>query len=1301
MKKRILSVITAIAMAVSCFVFPLGEASAEATNSDLPVIRIGEVTNITKTTATLNAYIDDVGSGKIERVNFYLDEKENSIDLKQYPVNPDGITKFTVNISFYDNVTERTYTENKTHYVYFSVYTGTTFVKTETITFKNDFTPGRVTDITATSAKFHGGAVKSGETHLLFELYDISRINVPWKYTDVTKIKPKQIKVFADADGEYTAEVTGLLPNTTYFLEANTMNGDRVAEFRYRICFTTLPGTPTVRAGGVTDITKTSATLHGFVDGGVGIIKEAVFTVSGNDYPVTPHGAGEYTYTVAGLSPGTKYSYVFRAENEFGSECTELVYFTTKGDPPVVRAGGVTDITRTSATLHAFVDDDVDRKVTMLLFSIAGENKWLTFTGVGEYTCIVAGLSPDTEYSFVLWAGNETGSDCTELIHFTTLPPDVPVVKAGEVTDITGNSATLRAFVDDDGGIITEAVFTVAGKDYPVTPHGTGEYTYTVTDLSPETEYSFTFRAKNATGQKTADEIPFKTGKIAKWKVLWLVYDSLDVTVTVNGTPTDFTTNLSEKSKKIIAEAAEYFEKRIEKDAYGLVDIEIDYVISPNKVTDVSSYGSKSYWIAPDNIRDDLDFYAPIGKYDSIIVSTEQGGIPRDEYWGLTYPTKPLASANYAGYSYIAINEQWDNTEVYIHEWLHQLEGYFGSPFPGADNMGGYGYTNMSTYYTDILQNKVYDSVLGKYVGISSEMWNSSPTKTYIPVITTASLPDGITNTVYNQTLDATCIVPITWSVSSGSLPDGLTLNGATISGTPTEAGTFTFTVTATNSAGSDTKEFTITVTEAAPIGDAPTITTSSLLNGTVGVTYNQTLSATGTTPITWSIASGNLPTGLSLSESGIISGTPTVAGTFGFTVKAANSAGSNTKTFTIIAMSTSGINPYVPEMKIIGTETGFEIDLNTETLTKPSAYTIAAYSTDGGTKWIVPKAETFTTKFSALLDKGMKLRLTDAYDAKTKKPASGAKIVAFADINKRPSAPAVSVYYDTYENLTTNGAWTLKLGTNFDATEGMLAAEGISGKEPAASAYGTFYDKSGIPVKSLNSAGKAFTTKYFIRIMPAVSNGVYTPRSKAKSLTVSSVQAQTKYTIDYKNESIKTLKKGDAYSIDGGATYTTVLTGSIDEMNNVNLDIREAVTLQKTVFVKKAVTATKPASAEQKIVFTLNRADFLTDEILLTNGKMSSADKSIYEIQKISANNKISWVAPSTFTESQTGVIRVKSTAKLVGKVWTNKAASVPYEFTVSGGKLILTQMSPQAVQQLNMMDFEFDGIDEAAEVE
>ena len=83
----------------------------------------------------------------------------------------------------------------------------------------------------------------------------------------------------------------------------------------------------------------------------------------------------------------------------------------------------------------------------------------------------------------------------------------------------------------------------------------------------------------------------------------------------------------------------------------------------------------------------------------------------------------------------------------------------------------------------------------------------------HAPTITTVSLPNGTEGTSYSQTLTATGTAPITWSVTSGSLPAGLTLNnGGMITGTPTTVATSTFTVTATNAYGSDSRELSIKI---------------------------------------------------------------------------------------------------------------------------------------------------------------------------------------------------------------------------------------------------------------------------------------------------------------------------------------------------------------------------------------------------------------------------------------------------------------------------------------------------------
>ena len=81
----------------------------------------------------------------------------------------------------------------------------------------------------------------------------------------------------------------------------------------------------------------------------------------------------------------------------------------------------------------------------------------------------------------------------------------------------------------------------------------------------------------------------------------------------------------------------------------------------------------------------------------------------------------------------------------------------------------------------------------------------------------------------------------------------------------------------------------------------APTITTENLTNGEVGTLYTAKLEADGDTPITWGLASDSfLPAGLSLSADGTISGKPTTANTYTFTVTATNASGSDSKQFSL-----------------------------------------------------------------------------------------------------------------------------------------------------------------------------------------------------------------------------------------------------------------------------------------------------------------------------------------------------------------------------------------------------------------
>ena len=119
----------------------------------------------------------------------------------------------------------------------------------------------------------------------------------------------------------------------------------------------------------------------------------------------------------------------------------------------------------------------------------------------------------------------------------------------------------------------------------------------------------------------------------------------------------------------------------------------------------------------------------------------------------------------------------------------------------------------------------------GNYCGKAEHYFTISE-NTAAPSITTDTLPNGKVGEAYSHTLTAIGAAPITWSIDGG-LPAGLSLNADTgeISGTPTADGTAKFTVKATNSAGSNTKELSITIAKAAPTEYTVTVTSGG--NGT------------------------------------------------------------------------------------------------------------------------------------------------------------------------------------------------------------------------------------------------------------------------------------------------------------------------------------------------------------------------------------------------------------------------------------------------------------------------------------
>jgi putative Ig domain-containing protein len=165
--------------------------------------------------------------------------------------------------------------------------------------------------------------------------------------------------------------------------------------------------------------------------------------------------------------------------------------------------------------------------------------------------------------------------------------------------------------------------------------------------------------------------------------------------------------------------------------------------------------------------------------------------------------------------------------------------------------------------------------------------------------------PSGTVGTPYSYTFQlspGSGSPGVTWNISSGALPPGLSLHGndrtATVSGTPTQAGSYHFYLQAVDAPGPwvccTEVQYTIN------IGEGLSIVTGTLPAGSVGTAYGFQLGTSGGTANSWTVTAGSLPAGLTLGNNGAITGTPTAASLSTFTVRASDGSRVATKQFTL-----------------------------------------------------------------------------------------------------------------------------------------------------------------------------------------------------------------------------------------------------------------------------------------------------------------------------------------------------------------------------------------------------------------
>ena len=345
--------------------------------------------------------------------------------------------------------------------------------------------------------------------------------------------------------------------------------------------------------------------------------------------------------------------------------------------------------------------------------------------------------------------------------------------------------------------------------------------------------------------------------------------------------------------------------------------------------------------------------------------------------------------------------------------------------------------------------------------------------------------PPGWTHTVYGDTLtESGGTAPFTWSVSSGSLPAGISLSAdGNLSGTPTATGTSSFTVQVT-----DANNQTATEATSITVSAGVSTTFAAPPGAVVGTAYTDTLTATGgTTPYTWSVNAGSLPPGITLTSAGVLTGTPTAAGSYTFSVNVVDANnGIATTSITLVVAATLSLSFPAPPAGTVGTA-------YTDTLTATGGTTPYTWSVSAGT---LPAGITLNASTGVLAGtptvagtSSFTIKVTDA-SSQTATEAASITIAAGPLTITVPSSaalPSVSPGGTTSAQLGTvtvndfrgmaTASWTATVTATTFVTGGATAPETIpltritywSGPATVTTGTGTFTPGQASPAAAVN----------------------------------------------------------------------------------------------------------------------------------------------------------------------------------------------------------------------------------------
>jgi hypothetical protein len=391
---------------------------------------------------------------------------------------------------------------------------------------------GVVSAVTYTSASYSGNVTSEG-------ISPVTARGVCWGTSQDPTIEGNKT-MNGGGVGDFSGTLTGLTMNTTYYVRAYATNSIDTA-YGGNVSFKTNPAAlPTITTTAVTNISHTTASGGGNVtsDGGYTVTKRGICwgtspdpTLSIINFTEDGGGTGEFSSAMTGLTMNTTYYVRAYATNGIGTAYGGNVGFSTNPAAlPTVITSSVTAITATTAVGGGNVTSAGDSAVTTrgICWGTApcptiSDNFKPDGVGIGEFSSAMIGLTSGTFYYVRAYATNSSGTAYGSNVTFTTLS-NLPTVITGAVSAVTYTSASCSGNVTSEGSsLVTERGVcwsttknpTITSDSYTMNGGGTGEFSDSITGLSPNTTYYVRAYATNSSGTAYGGNVSFRTNPAA------------------------------------------------------------------------------------------------------------------------------------------------------------------------------------------------------------------------------------------------------------------------------------------------------------------------------------------------------------------------------------------------------------------------------------------------------------------------------------------------------------------------------------------------------------------------------------------------------------------------------------------------------------------------------------------------------------------------------------------------------------------------------------------------------------------